>query len=413
MSSFFDEDTHGESARKRRHIEESQQRYGGFPSGSGESGDNDDEEERPVLTRTGGGGGGGRVGLMLLQSMNHATPTSSSTASLSPAPVGGAAQKIRVVGEYVPLSVGGFMESAAETVMGDIHNVRQGDIMCLRGPAATTTTASTKSGAGGEMRFVKEAELTEEERRYGKRLSSDMLQELFEVGRVDRATNSLEGLFLDGTRRKLKLYAARPAGFVETELFRQWKHDPSTRPVRTVYASTDTSALQQKQLAPPLTSSHSRKDEGNQPPTATDNNGKNNSSGAEAPMPWWVTPQLIVRVVEESAGDLFGKKFVVKSVARKEGKIRLAPWQPTGAHGKPAESSLVDIVGCEALETLVPKVGEQGIVVLGNMRGELVRVDARLRSAEGGLTAVKVTSTRTGDEFTVGPHEVCQLALAR
>ncbi|ORC81947.1 Trypanosoma vivax, partial [Trypanosoma theileri] len=50
------------------------------------------------------------------------------------------------------------------------------------------------------------------------------------------ATNSLEAIFLDGTRQKLKVFAVRPAGVCgEEELFHQWKKDASTRPVRTVY----------------------------------------------------------------------------------------------------------------------------------------------------------------------------------
>ncbi|ORC84538.1 Trypanosoma vivax, partial [Trypanosoma theileri] len=58
--------------------------------------------------------------------------------------------------------------------------------------------------------------------------------------RVDSATNSLEAIFLDGTRQKLKVFAVRLAGVSgEEELFRQWKKDASTRPVRTVYVGME------------------------------------------------------------------------------------------------------------------------------------------------------------------------------
>ncbi|ORC90629.1 Trypanosoma vivax [Trypanosoma theileri] len=67
-----------------------------------------------------------------------------------------------------------------------------------------------------------------------------MLRELFEVGCVDSATNSLEAIFLDGTRQKLKVFAVRLVGFCgEEELFRKWKKDASTRPVRTVYVGLE------------------------------------------------------------------------------------------------------------------------------------------------------------------------------
>ncbi|ORC90634.1 Trypanosoma vivax [Trypanosoma theileri] len=67
-----------------------------------------------------------------------------------------------------------------------------------------------------------------------------MLLELFEVGCVDSATNSLEAIFLDGTRQKLKVFAVRLAGVCgEEELFHQWKKDASTRPVRTVYVGLE------------------------------------------------------------------------------------------------------------------------------------------------------------------------------
>ncbi|ESS70354.1 hypothetical protein TCDM_00810 [Trypanosoma cruzi Dm28c] len=388
MSFFFDEDS-GDEPAKKRHCTEQQQRaqgrpHGGFFNGNGEK--DEDEDEKPVLARA----GSDRVGLRLLQGMQK--PTSSSSSVLL-----SGKEKMRVVEAYVPLSVGGFMESSAETAVDNLSQIKPGNVMCLRSPASSASQASTG------MNFVKETDLTEEERRYGKRLSSNMTQELFEVGRVDRDTGMLEAIFLDGTRRNLKAYAVRPAGFVEKELFRQWKRDPNSRPVRTVYA-----ASQDANASPSLSSTTQTTRT-----TAVDSANRKNNTAAVELMPWWVSPQLIVRVVEKSAGDLFGKKFVVKSLSRKEGKIRLVPWQRSAGNGESAENSPVDIVGCEALETIVPKVGEQGIIVLGNMRGELVKVMERHRDVNGELASLKVCSTLTGNEFTVGPHEVCQLACPR
>ncbi|RNF13960.1 Trypanosoma vivax [Trypanosoma conorhini] len=345
-------------------------------------GDEEEEEEQPVLARE----RAARVGLKLLQGMQK--PLSSSSSSVLPA----GDEKMRVVQAYVPLSVGGFMEGSAETAVNDISQVRPGNVMCLRCP----TSPAPRAGPG--INFVKEADLTEEERRYGKRLSAEMTQELFEVGRVDRDAGLLEAIFLDGTRQKLKVYAVRPAGFLETELFRRWKRDPSSRPVRTVYAASD--SLAASQPLPSATASAANR---------TSNDNESAAVGV-ARTPWWVTPQLIVRVVEKSAGELFGEKFVVKSLTRREGKIRLVPWQRSAGSGEPAARSLLDVVGCEALETVVPKVGEQGMIVLGGMRGELVTVVERHRDADGELASLKVCSTLTQREFVVGPHEVCLLA---
>ncbi|KAH9598961.1 hypothetical protein LSM04_004576 [Trypanosoma melophagium] len=256
-----------------------------------------------------------------------------------------------------------------------------------------------------------------------------MLRELFEVGRVDRATNSLEAIFLDGTRQKLKVFTVRPAGFLEKELFRKWKSDASTRPVRTVYAgleggaSTPTPPVASLSVNDGRSSNHNSIDGGNNNNNNNNNNNKgsvmvDDGSGADLPTPWWVIPQLLVRLVEVSAGDLFGKKFIVKSVLRKEGKIRLVPW-PQRQQEEDRDSvqvvmdAVIDVIGCAALETVVPKVNEEGIVVLGAMRGELVTVISRQRSSSNEIIALKVRSTLTGNEFTLGPQEICQMATRR
>ncbi|RNE98483.1 Trypanosoma vivax [Trypanosoma rangeli] len=391
MSFFSEEDAVDEPARKRCCTEQQQrqqqQRYApdGVLNGRGEG--DEEGEEQPVLARE----RAARVGVKLLQGMQKPLLPSSSV-------LPSRGNEMRVVQAYVPLSVGGFMESSAETTVNDISHVRPGNIMCLRCP--TSSTPQVSSG----MNFVKETDLTEEERRYGKRLSSNMMHELFEVGRVDRETGLLEAIFLDGARQKLKVYAVRPAGFVETELFHKWKRDPSSRPVRTVYAApVNLTASSSLPLATTTASAANRN---------SNDKGSDNRSVAMGgtPTPWWVSPQLVVRVVEKSAGDIFGKKFVVRSLARKEGKIRLAPWQRSPGGGESAANSLLDIVGCEALETVAPKVGEQGMIVLGSMRGELVTVMERHRDADGELASLKVCSTLTQKEFVVGPHELCQLA---
>ncbi|ORC83834.1 Trypanosoma vivax, partial [Trypanosoma theileri] len=92
---------------------------------------------------------------------------------------------LRVVEVDTPLSVGGFMATSAETILNSAHNVRPGDIMCLRCPPPTTTrhltiysvspvdivapsASSSGSSSTAGMQFVRETDLTEEEKLYGK-----------------------------------------------------------------------------------------------------------------------------------------------------------------------------------------------------------------------------------------------------
>ncbi|KAH9598709.1 hypothetical protein LSM04_000299 [Trypanosoma melophagium] len=99
---------------------------------------NDDvEDDRPVLTNSAAAGGsGGRVGMKLLQEMHKAPSCYSSFISTSAV---AKSQNLCVVEDYTPLSVGGFMATAAETIMNSADSVRPGDIMCLRCPPPRMT----------------------------------------------------------------------------------------------------------------------------------------------------------------------------------------------------------------------------------------------------------------------------------
>ncbi|ORC84414.1 uncharacterized protein TM35_000451520 [Trypanosoma theileri] len=96
---------------------------------------------------------------------------------------------LRAVEDDTPLSVGGFMTTSAETILNSAHNVRPGGIMCVGCPpptmtrhltvysvspvdivaAAVASSSGTSSTAG--MQFVRETDLTEEEKLYGKCVS--------------------------------------------------------------------------------------------------------------------------------------------------------------------------------------------------------------------------------------------------
>ncbi|SCU66364.1 uncharacterized protein TEOVI_000488400 [Trypanosoma equiperdum] len=416
--SFF-EDSADEPPRKRSHAERQSSVQG---QSSGRSSQNrvrgcetesDDEDAAPVFSRD----ASGRVGLRLLQQMQKSTPQVGSSSSVSTGVSN--TGKLLVVEDYVPLSVGGFMETSTESAANNLDNIKPGDIMCLRCPSdfraepngnvkCSKVSSSTSCGTTAGINFVKETELTAEERQYGRRLTCEMMNEMFEVSRLDRATNSLEAVFLDGTRKKLKTYAVRPAGFVESDLYKRWKADESSRPVRVVYAAQKLQVTESS---------------GANSGSSRDVDGKTAASAVQSAV-WWVVPQLIVRLVEESAGDLFGKKFVVKSIARKDGKIRLEPlrvpdvtvYKDTRDHALPnrgTEHSAVDVFGCAALETVIPRLGEQGLIVQGPMRGELVVVTSRVRSPNGGLEEVKVRSTLTEEEFSVEPHMLCMMVTQR
>ncbi|ORC88747.1 Trypanosoma vivax [Trypanosoma theileri] len=147
---------------------------------------NDNEDDKPVLTNP-TAAGDGCLCLKLLQDMHNALSCSSSI------PISTVVEphNLRVVEDYTPLSVGGFMATSAETILNSAHNVRPGDIMCVGCPPPSTmnrhltvhsvspvdiVAAAASSGSSGSsstagMQFVKETDLTEEEKLYGKRLS--------------------------------------------------------------------------------------------------------------------------------------------------------------------------------------------------------------------------------------------------
>nr|CCC95158.1 unnamed protein product [Trypanosoma congolense IL3000] len=410
--SFFEEDLVDEPVRKKRHVEQEQSEQQGTVCDqlskkwrSGEDGD--DADSAPVLSRN----ASDRIGLRLLQQM-HQSSTRGDASCRGSSKNG----KMHVVEEYVPLSVGGFMQTTTES-LDNLISVRPGDIMCLRCPGDVKTEASNEGNntreavgnnppAAGGMSFVKEKELTEEERLYGRRVTCDMMHEIFEVSRVDSASNSLEAVFLDGTRKKLKIITVRPAGFVESELYKRWKADENSRPVRAVYS---TPSAKDTELAD----------------DRSKNSQQETTTQARVPKPWWVMPRLIVRVVEETAGDLLGKKFIVKSINRKEGRIRLfslnaTPGDASGGadrtngtefHSEAADLAPIDVFGCDALETVVPRVGDQGLLVEGNMRGELVIVTSRGRGESGELNTIRVRSLVSEKEFVVQPHEICKMCI--
>ncbi|CCW66054.1 unnamed protein product [Phytomonas sp. Hart1] len=398
-------------------------------------------------------------------------------------------KEFKVVETYSPLTTGGFFDTSIELM--NISVVKIGDVLCLLSTISVNSSTSPPTGSpsirspfyykteknstvaltaqGGEVnsrngevvdkhvvsspisaktesfkgigevltpahaskvlqRFTAEIKLTEEERTYGKKASVEMVNQLFEVTRLDRDNHTLEGLFLNGSRRVLRVHEVRLAGFVERKLYRKWKEDPTSQPVRTIEAVVPIAPISQTGESAPLmnisaevSSAAAMETEGGT--GGGKPNGINSSGSTEGtPVVWWVIPNLIVRIVADKAGEWYGKKCVVRSIDRKNNKVRMISldlWPPNQPNSsqfpkqKPlplGREGVVEVVGVQGLETVLPKKGESGLVVLGPYRGEFASVITRLHDMEGNLEKLKVQCTRTGDVFHVEPHELCLIA---
>lgn len=399
----------------------------------------DDQPEEEAVTASQAAPQQRNIGLSLLRGMHH------SLVGGDPAP-----RPMAKVESYAPLSSGGFLDTDADH--GDTKNVKIGDVMvALKLPNAPKSGSSscskpgspvTASGPGSPppqaeaqryysptttapvekpaevfaaaasnkilSHFRAEASMTEEERRYGRRLSVDMTTHLFSVSRLDRATHTLEGIFLDGSRAKLRLTEVRPAGFVERGLFAKWRADPASRPVKVIGAASAVSPQPPSSTASPASPTEQQQQ--------------------QVPPAWWVLPNLVVRVVAADAGEWYGQKGVVVSIRRKENTVRLVPldvWEqhhqrPPGSplqpppNRKPAAhvpmDSAVDLVGLDGIETVLPKKGESGMIVLGEHKGDMASVLARIRGEEGDLAAIEVSCQRTSDVLRLQPQDLCAMA---
>lgn len=404
-----------------------------------------------------------RVGLSLLLRM-HAESTAAKRNS--PAGKGGevaacesrrasSAVPLEVVHAYVPLSTGGFLStaSAGEDLM-ESRQVRVGDVLSLRklrsdntsqptaGPTITAvpcrgnlkvgspasptapvgssllpppppqpaTAASADTAQVALHRFKSAASFTDNDKEYGMRLSPDMVGLLFEVTRVDTQGRSVEALFLDGSRAKLAFREIRPAGYDERRRYAQWKADPSSRPVTTMYSRASSPSTAS---APGTHSAFSANT--TEPAQAERSESGTAAAALTETARWWVIPHLLVRVATEAAGDWYGKKCVVKTVRRKENAVRLTEWvdEPavkgsTTSAGAAAETR--ELIGVDGLETVVPKKGGRAMVVLGPRKGEMCTVRSRLRGPDGDLTGVEVEMNRTKEVVTLQAEELCALA---
>lgn len=297
---------------------------------------------------------------------------------------------------YQALSTGGFLDASTAP---SLRHVAVGAVIRLakasdlgvgskreRDVSSPTSDEQPKNFSSSSAfsltgRFQRESELkSEEERRYGRRLSPEMYDALGEITRLDAAMKNIEVLFLSGERRKLSVHDVKPAGFVEQSLYRRWKNAPELRPVALIPSPV---ASPVGDISAPL------------PP--------------QSPSSWWVLPKLVVRVVAETAPqDWAGVKAVVTAIQRKESRIRLMRCSSGGSPNK--QSAEVEVEGLESVESVVPKRGEMGMLVLGERKGELVTVEARHRTESEGLVRVTVSPVaKLGESFDVLPSEICAL----
>lgn len=310
--------------------------------------------------------------------------------------------------------------------------------------------------------FVPESALSTEEKKYGRTLDPELLHSLAEVTRCDAHRREVEVLFLSGQRRKFPVLALRPAGFMERELFKQWKDEPSLQPVNQVGLRRRYCSGYGLESGTSLTSEPSGKSDGSgrvggmqgkttgdlssslglsavQPSTPFSPTSSYTPTAIDSPphcalnpSSWWVLPRLIVRVVAADAGpSWFRQKAVVLHIQRKEERMRLvrAEAASQGSHGiyarggggkegdtggisyplltssplptsKYRAEDLVDVFGLLSVETVVPRVGEVGMLVLGKRKGELVVVVRRCRDEKTGeLQFLSVVPRRSAFTF--------------
>ena len=179
--------------------------------------------------------------------------------------------------------------------------------------------------------------------RYGKALTPQLVEQIVLVTRVDPNGEFLEVEHADGRRLKIPKKDCRPALHGECEIFKQWRSNRGCIP------------------KPGLSQSLERK-RGREPDA---------EGGAKVPAVWWAIPKLVVRCVNAEFPAALGQNFRVDAAVRKANEVIARPIVPC------SDGSLNITFRQEDIETVVPRVGERGIVVLGPHRGEIVTVIER------------------------------------
>lgn len=301
--------------------------------------------------------------------------------------------------------------------------------------ASPTTQSSVLGEVMGKMKhFLPASALTDEEKTYGRFLDAALLDSLAQVTRCDTRGRALEVMCLSGKRQKLSVLAVRPAGFMEVQLFQKWKADPSSRPVQ--HIGDRRLPVHGDTPPPPPVPSTAGGEETRSDGPASPTRDAEHQNGPLLPSPspssaWWVLPHLIVRVVaKEAGGTWWGQKALVLHIDRKAERMRLvrmnavsgasearaSPGVPGVAGGGPTAWSvsssgyppedLLDVFQLGNVETVVPRVGEVGMIVLGQRKGELVVVVRRCRDEKtGDLHAVWVLPQRSAAAYLSGKKE--------
>jgi hypothetical protein len=118
-----------------------------------------------------------------------------------------------------------------------------------------------------------------------------------------------------------------------------------------------------------------------------------------APAPMWAVPKLVVRVVEGTGiNDAPFEPFkdTVRSVDRAACTVTLA-----GGATVPGA----------AIDTVVPRAGQRGLVVLGKKRGVIATVTGKRRAAASGAMVVPVQGKNGGTDDEISVEEICLMEL--
>lgn len=301
------------------------------------------------------------VGQQLLRSMASAAKKDAADAAKAAALVHAKSQVPNFVGGFI--GAGGTSHSAIE--------LKVGTVVCLED---TNGPALAKSSNSARLCFKREEEITAEEASIGRRVTDETVTQIGRLTRVDGA--DCEVLFADGTRTKMKRGSLRLALPTETALFERWCLDPSTLPA----ASRGKRSREADAVLASSVAQHAPKK--------------------------WAQRNLIVRVTDGGAPQHVGKKFVVLEANHRDDRMLLSSADVT-------EDSAAPIVSSQRfLETVIPKVGEVGLVIQGPHRGERAALIKREKNSDGEVASVLVTIVRTKEDVSISPDDYCAIRTA-
>lgn len=269
---------------------------------------------------------------------------------------------------HIPSTVGGFLGAGGTTHKA--VDVDIGMIVC-----STRAAAGASSSTGGAnttsqvVRFKRDEDITEEERTFGSTITEATVATIGQVMHKSTvrtttaaAVEEWEVGLADGSKATFSRDALRLATPRECELFRRWVDSPESLPSEALRKKRQRD--DNRTVAGILASSAA--------------GGASNAAGRRR----WVQKRLLVRYVGDERPHLVGKKFIVSSVNYKDDRVLLSNAVPlaTGT----ADDTVLEVVSVNDLETVLPKIGEKGLILCGPHSGQMAMLRKKVTCAESG-----------------------------